>query len=395
MSLLKRFAWMVTSSSGEAAAKGGSPLSIGWPMRVLLVWAMLLIPSIPPFRSLGSVTGWVRPYYYVSYTDLGFIKRGFLGTVLTLTGLNRVFPVTMTVVLAHILFSLVLAVLMVVLFRLAFGGRPPRWTIPVQISALLSPALFMRIGFDTGRMDLVCLILALLVLLGTVLFPLGVPLAMGVGILLVLQLLIHDTSLLMYIPFELAFVCWRFGAAGQLRSLVVASLVAPLLLGCLAVFVWGRYEPGQPGLDAYLSSLSPDLKGGFSMELTSSLADNMKLAADNLEISSALGGTPLVGIYYFVVAAGFWYLTRLPFYLKLSCLSPLLLNALGPDPVRWLGSSLTLFVILFLLAARVGQIRVPPERLAWLLLVALIPFTAFGPWGTGGDDPLPLLRYFR
>jgi hypothetical protein len=92
--------------------------------------------------------------------------------------------------------------------------------------------------------------------------------------------------------------------------------------------------------------------------------------------------------------AGLWYLTRVPLLLKLSCLSPLLLNALGPDPVRWLGISLTLFVILFLLAARLDRIRVLSERVAWLVLVALIPFTVLGPWGYGGDDPLPLLRYF-
>jgi preprotein translocase subunit SecD len=91
-----------------------------------------------------------------------------------------VLPVTLTVLVAHALLALAVAVLMVVLLRLAFGARPPRWSTPLQIAGLLSP----------------------------------------------------------------------------------------------------------------------DLKGGFSMELTASVFDNMKIAADNFKISSALGGTPLVGGYF-------------------------------------------------------------------------------------------------
>ena len=42
---------------------------------------LILIVSVPPFRSLSSISASLKGYYYVNYFELGFIKRGLIGSI--------------------------------------------------------------------------------------------------------------------------------------------------------------------------------------------------------------------------------------------------------------------------------------------------------------------------
>ena len=52
---------------------------------------LILIVSVPPFRSLSSISASLKGYYYVNYFDLGFIKRGLIGSIYKLLHFQKIF----------------------------------------------------------------------------------------------------------------------------------------------------------------------------------------------------------------------------------------------------------------------------------------------------------------
>lgn len=359
-------------------------------------FALLVMPSVPPVRGLGSVSMWVKPYYYVNYQDLGFIKRGLVGTGYKALGLSAALAPAATVVVSHVLLSLLAAVSFWLLASLAFSSWSLRQRLPLYWAMLLSPALFARLGFDTGRMDLWCTVLAIWTMT-TILFAPLTPVSLSalVGLSVSVQMLIHDASTLYFAPLLVA-VCWyrvvdvRQKTAGiwhLMPMLLMPGLTAAALLAC------GCYEPGQPALDRYLAAVSPDLEGGMPFELTATMAENASMSLGRLTPRSFFGGHVAV-LAYFVLSVLFVVTSvAMPWWVKAAPWTPLLVSFLAWDSVRFLGVAVMAGCLLVVAAARFGKLTISPGAVPWLWGSSSAMF--LGPWGIVPWDPLPWLRYFN
>ena len=129
---------------------------------------LILIVSLPPFRSLSSISASLKGYYYVNYFDLGFIKRGLIGSIFKILHLSDVFTPTILVLTSHLFFSILFSITFWIFTRSCFKDWKLKEKIPFYTLFTLSPVLFFRLGYDIGRMDLICLVLSLITIIFTI-----------------------------------------------------------------------------------------------------------------------------------------------------------------------------------------------------------------------------------
>lgn len=376
-----------------------------FPLEILFFMAslsLLLVPSVPPFRGLESVSGWIKPYYYVNYFDLGLIKRGLVGTIYFILGIpGWTDQPEIVVVASHILVSIATASL----FWLFAGQQLQGWSVanklPLYVVFLLSPAFFVRLGFDTGRMDLWCFAISIATLIALFNDDLSVRSAALIsGFSMSVQLLIHDASILFYSPLILGTFLLRKvlspvegGEEKRFRvAAVLTAIVLPVVVGMM-LLVWGKYEPGPEALDQALIRLNPGLAGGMSMELTWTLKRAIRNVWSGLTLWGFLGGHLLIISYYLLSVSLVIFLARAPLWMCATAFTPLAVSFLATDSLRFLGVSVMSFFLLVLVAAGNGEIKKVPDALRMPVYLMAAFFFVFGPWSCCSGDPLPLLKY--
>lgn len=357
-----------------------------------------MIPSLPPFRRLESVSSWVKPYYYVNYFDLGFIKRGLIGTIYNVLGVPAwLDSPALIVAISHGFVSLVVAALFWAFARRQLQDWPISDKLPVYSFILLSPAFFVRLGFDTGRMDLWCLAISIATLMlvsNEHISPWRASFVSGVSI--AVQMLIHDASILFFSPLIFAALQYRcdFSSVGMrirfFRSLPVAACT---LFAGFSLLAWGRFEAGQDVLDRALIDLHPGLAGGMPMELTWTLSKTIKMVWAGLSPWSFFGGHILTISYFLISAALVLFITKAPWWMYASACCPLIVSFLATDSLRFLGISVVSLFLLVLVVGRGSECLVLPRPVRTGLFILAAFFFVFGPWSCCSGDPLPLLRY--
>ena len=372
-----------------------APLEL-FPALVSLVF--LLIPSLPPFRSLESVSDWVKPYYYVNYFDLGFIKRGLIGSIYALLGVpSWVGSPALIVVASHALVSLVVAGLFWAFARLQLRDWALSDKLAIYTFFALSPAFFVHLGFDTGRMDIWCLAISIATLMLVVregVPPMAASFVSGASI--AIQMLIHDASILFYSPLVFAALQHRsdYSSCGmRLRFVRSLPAIVLILLTGIPLLFWGRYEPGQEMLDGTLAGLHPELAGGMPVELTWTLARSIKMVWAGLTPWSFFGGHLLTISYFFLAATLVILVSKAPWWMYASAFSPLIVSFLAIDSLRFLGISVVSLFLLVLVVGRDPNYLRQPRSMRIGLFVLAAFFFVFGPWSCCSADPLPLLRY--
>ena len=128
---------------------------------------LILIVSLPPFRSLSSISATLKGYYYVNYFDLGFIKRGLIGSIFKILHLSDNLAPSLLVLTSHVFFSILFSISFWIFTRECFKNWKVNLKIPFYTLFTLSPVLFLRLGYDIGRMDLICLVLSLITIILT------------------------------------------------------------------------------------------------------------------------------------------------------------------------------------------------------------------------------------
>lgn len=375
-----------------------------WPCEYWFGLASLVFSlplAIPPFRSLDSYAGWTPGYYYINYWEFGFVKRGLLGTVFTLTGLNRMVAPTLFTCIVHILGLLAFSLFFWLLahrcsrdLNTADRRRKP-WLYAVFLT---SPALFLHFGFDLGRVDLFGLnitLLALLMLLADLPWRVKILTTLLVT---VVGLLTHEAYLFFWSPLlVLGILEGLRGEPARCRWLALLGWGAVVLGVLISLRLWGAFEPGAGELARRFTAIHPSLATSLQAELTSDLLqDNITPALSSFSPANWVGHNPVLALYVGIIMVGFvrfLFATRNPTtpLTAAAVLAPLLMSLLAADHVRFLSCSLTAAAVALLLLMR-SQRHIPPwlsPPLAWLPL----PFVLLGPMGIVAGDPLPLLRY--
>jgi len=397
---------------------------------LLLVGLYGLIPLgvQPPNYSFIST------HYLVNYQEFGFIKRGFIGTILTGLGI----PVTRwTLVFFGTSFVVGLFMMAIVFFRWATQevGRHTPFARNLAVLCTLSPCTFMHFSYDLGRFDVVDVIL----LMGAIMI---VPRGRGwyAGALAVIGMLIHEGFILAGYPVLLLVGLTHRGEGeedhlparlhlGESRvarwprlnwSLLPGLLTFPLVaILCIAFF--GTYEGNverlkvkfqtQGNFSSSTDSAAIKTGQGWKTKIwTRSVADNIlytlngKVARLKQTTSEALFAVT----DWFILLVVLWFYMRVLIkafglhWLTLSPLSIAPMFLLGTDMYRWGALAVTnMFLVSLVMLKRGVAVHDPdfasPGLLYWGKRLWLLgPFGVRSAIGREGmEDALEALqRYF-
>ena len=194
-----------------------------------------LVACLPPFRSIQSISYWIKGYYFVNYFDLGFIKRGLVGTIIKISNLSNYFSPSLLVLYCHVFFVINFGIIFWLFTKKCFKNYKLKDKIFYYTFFLLSPVLFLRLGYDIGRMDLYLLLISLLAIISiqTRFFPFTLNTFL-VSICISIQLLIHDASILFYSPLIFSFYFFKYSYSINThfkKILLIFSI--PIFIGLL------------------------------------------------------------------------------------------------------------------------------------------------------------------
>ena len=356
---------------------------------------LILIVSVPPFRSLSSISASLKGYYYVNYFDLGFIKRGLIGSIYKVLHFSENLSPSFLVLTSHIFFSILFSISFWIFSRSCFKNWKLKEKIPFYTLFLLSPVLFLRLGYDIGRMDLICLVFSLFTIILTLddYFSF-IKKCIFISISISLQLLIHEAALLFYSPLILGLLFYKYPNERFQKILKILPIFSlPLITGFL-LLIFGRYEPGREELGIYLTNISKELETSMNVELIHTLKDSFEHSIDLLTLKSLLGGSYLITVYYLFILYLVFKFLNLPLYLKLSVFSPLILSFIARDDTRFLAASTICCNLLILISAKESKLDFP-KFFGLSTYIFLITIFFLGPWGIGSYDPLPLLKHYK
>tara|TARA_Y100000589_G_scaffold275936_1_gene270266 strand:- start:350 stop:1519 length:1170 start_codon:yes stop_codon:yes gene_type:complete len=355
---------------------------------------LMLFTCLPPFRSINSISASLKGYYYVNYFDLGFIKRGFVGTIFKLLNLPNYLSPSILTLSSHIFFLLCFGLIFWYFVYSSFQNWKIQQKFFFYTLFLLSPVLFIRLGYDIGRMDLICLNLSLLTLIFiqgstfSYLFK-GVILSFSTSI----QLLIHEASLLLFIPLLFSIYIYKHSNLDnfKLKKLIPIFFV-PLLIGFM-LLKFGRYQMGADELNSYLLNISQELETSMNMELIYTLKQNFDQGFSLLTFKSILGGSYLITTYYFFILFILFKFVRMPIFIKLSVFSPLLLSFIAMDHTRFAAASTVCANLVFIFSAKESKLNCP-RKFKFVTYIFILFIFFLGPWGIGSYDPLPLIKHY-
>jgi len=355
---------------------------------------IMLVTCLPPFRSLSSISASLKGYYYVNYFDLGLIKRGFIGSIYKIFEFQELFSPSILVLLSHLFFLIIFGFIFWIFAKSCFKDWNNKQKIPFYSLFTLSPVLFLRLGYDIGRMDLICLVLSLLTIIFTTnnsysYFSKAILISLSVSI----QLLIHEGSLLLYSPLISCLYIYKYKIViySKFKKLLPLLLI-PLLVGLTLLF-FGRYEPGREALNLYLNNINSELDSSMNVELIHTLKESFIHGFSLLTLKSFFGGSYIITIYYFFILYLVFKFIRLPLYLKLSIFTPLLLSFIARDHTRFLAASTICCNLLILISAKESRLDCP-RFFGIIFYIFLFAIFFIGPWGIGPYDPLPLIKHY-
>lgn len=364
------------AGSATARVVGLAAISWGYSMLIVNRWAFTDLGV----RSFGRV--WML---YVSWSDVGFVRRSLLGTVLTESRLNRL--TGDEYLFAHVFWAAMLTVCVVLLAVAILQREPVRRDGWLVAAILLSPAFLSHLAYATGTLDLPLVVLFLLCAL-YVRNPVGVAALAGLGIL------VHELFLFM-VPAIVVIQVLRLDNPQQVRR-AVAIVGGTAAAVALAVVIAGSLNVPQADYEAVMASRMPSAFGDHPLwsghfELSSSFGDNqfyVRWLSDEIATSWWWAVVPCL-----YLLALFWVIGRFttgPAFQRLlmiaACAAPLLASFAARDFYRWLSMAAIASIVLLVALAGLGRTRIP--RFA---LVALTAFALLGPVGAAGlDRPFPV-----
>ena len=356
---------------------------------------LMLITCLPPLRSLESIGSTLKGYYYVNYFDLGFIKRGFVGSIYKLFNLQEYFSPSILVLISHIIFLILLGIIFWKYVKYCFYYFKLKDKVFFYTLFLLSPVLFLRLGYDIGRMDLICLVLSLLNIIfiqkdSFSFFKKGIFISISITI----QLLIHEASLLMYTPLVLSLYFYKYPKVNFLKSKkIILIFTLPLFIGLL-LLIFGRYEMGSEELNLYLTNINEELDTAMGMELIFTFKEFFNAGLSRLSLYNLFGGNYFIITYYIFILWLIFKFSKLPLYLKTTLFTPLILSFIAMDHTRFLALSAICGNLILIISAKEFKL-IFTKNFRFPIYIFLIAMFFLGPWGIGTYDPLPLLKHYQ
>jgi len=310
---------------------------------------------------------------YLRYQELGFVKRGLFGTLLSPVLPERISP-SHGLIIVVIMGATAIAAVCLLLGLLYKKSE----SLFLSIACILSPAMFLQMGYLFGLLDIYCfLCLLLTALVVTRLNPSlwSAILVFGLGIA---GPFFHELYLLAFFPlaFLIAFQrSKRYSAAVLISGICAAAIIA----------LFGSFEIGAKSLEVAISGHYTLPIEVSTFELTSTLKKNAFGTSAYLFQNGELFRS-IPGIVYLLLLLSSLSISgpRIPSRLAfgLAALSPLLLNFLGGDSSRWIGMACMNLFLLGIMGFATTSVRSNAKKFAIFL------FSLLGPIGGGASFPI-------
>ncbi len=324
---------------------------------------------------------------YVSYFDVGFSRRALIGTVFSITSINRIFD--NEYVFALFVHSIAILILAASLAFYCASNSIKDWVFLVGVA--LSPALLLHSGYGTGSLDIFVLLLAsfnILYVRNVLLFSLII--ALGV--------MTHELFLFT-IPAQ--YLAWRIRNSKDQDRIANLWLSLPFLTAIISVgviYFFGSIDLSRTDYELVMENRLPNAAGQHGLwsgyfELASTTDENASTSLQILLVE---------------VRQGFLYLLLPLIYVALLCirlfdlssdrrvgilcvsasLFPLLVAFLATDYYRWIAMSSNMAILLTLVF--VAQQRSAGSR--WN--TALLAFCLLAPFGSAEiERPFPMHQF--
>ncbi len=323
---------------------------------------------------------------YISYTDFGFVRRGLIGTIFSLTGINSIF-------LNEYIFAFFIhhvAVALIALLIAYFCIKEKITNSLFLVGVAYSPALIIHSSYTTGALDVFVLVFAIF----NILFVRNIFLF---SLFLVAGIFTHELFIFT-IPAQLwvlYFVFWRKSKINRL------SYYTPIVVSSLAIFIiiyFGKTDIDELDFNNIMRMRIPhafevhSLWSGY-VEVGSQLEHNFNLAKS---LSSVLQSYKILFLFLPLLYLVFLTLRVLQYsksygevlLLVAAIFAPLLTSLVATDLHRWVAMSANMALLLTLrLASREGT-----TLSKWNIPIALFCFMA--PLGGAElERPFPLHQF--
>lgn len=309
---------------------------------------------------------------FLRYQEVGFVKRGLLATVL-----SPLLPDVLSPRAAHLI--IVATGMAAIAIACALLGLLYKKKTPIlSATCILSPAMFLQMGYLFSLLDIFCfLCLLFTALVVSKLRP------SFISLVLVLSLgaagpFFHELYLLAFFPMALII------AARNSRRFVLAVAISGLLAAVIIAF-FGSYEEGAQSLEVLINRHFTSPIQVSTFELTSTLKSNAFRTASYLSRNGEFfRAIPGLG-YLLLLASSFssecGKREKIKFCM-LAALSPLLLNFLGGDSSRWIGMACMNLFVLGMMGVMYFEIRNKSK------MYLTFAFIVLGPIGVGASFPI-------
>lgn len=296
-----------------------------------------IVGAKPEFNSIGE---WQYAHYAIDYFNYGFVKRGFIGTLFDMAVEGFDIAIANLGYFTFLFCSYIMVLFFLYSFNRFFKTRE-EWLL---FSALIifSPAIFPHFVFDCGRFDIVLVVLFLISLGLTENGYFFIS-----SILATVGILIHEIYIIIFLPPVFLILMDNCSNFKERRPRLIKALSLPVL-ATIALYFWGKYEPGISDLTVRLhSEIGSDWDQVISAKVwTRPLSANFSIVWGSLQ--------NFITIFHFIV--GFIFLlcnvTWFFYICKINCIGkpgiiysvfcPLILCLLGIDFARWFSFSVIL-----------------------------------------------------
>ncbi len=325
-------------------------------------------------------------HLYVTYAEFGFIRRGFVGSVLSETGINSIF--SNEYVFAYVIQFI--AILLVVLLTASFCIRKNLTDPLFVIGIAFSPAFIIHSGYTTGALDVIILLFALL----NILYIRNVFVFSAV---VVVGIFTHE-FFLFTLPAQ--FLALHIKYKSDKSALMHAHFIAfaSAVAATLCVLMFGEVSLPEAQYRELMRLRIPNayeqhpLWSGY-FEVSSSVERNLKAVHELLMATKDgkilfLIPSLLYAICLTLRACRYMKGSGETVLLIVAVAAPLLACILATDFHRWTAMSANLALLLTLsLASREGN-----ERSKWNAPLAL--FCLLAPFGSAElERPFPLHQF--
>ncbi|MEM9044955.1 MAG: hypothetical protein AAGC81_09675 [Pseudomonadota bacterium] len=335
------------------------------------------------FTPLGAPSFGRVWHFYVSYSDFGFIRRGFVGTIFSITDLNKIFDDEY--IFAYIVHHFAIILISVLVFNYVYKNNILDHIF--IFGAFFSPAFLPHLGYNTGSLD----VFLIVIIIVNIMYSRSL---VQFCFLIAIGCMTHELF-----AFTIPAQILAFHFRGKTEGNFHIWLPAFVGLGVMAfLLLRGQISLPQDEVELILREKMPNAAGRHSLwsgykELSLSLEQNFSHSIDLMSsitwIDLPIVILPLIYCFILVVRT----VTLAPNHsntmmLIFALTAPLFASVIASDFYRWISISCLLSILISIIFFRKGVKRESKIDLVIAFFCILAPFGT-----TGIDRPFPMHQF--